>query len=65
MKYKSLITYHSKDMANVKVLESGYNFKVKVTTSIMVPLESFRHKKHAYEIPISYHSKDIANVKSF
>jgi hypothetical protein len=31
MKYKSPITYHSKDMAKVKILKSGLNFKVKVT----------------------------------
>jgi hypothetical protein len=51
MKYNSLITYHSKDMAKVKVLKSGSNFKVKVTKSkIMVPLESSCHKEHTYEI---------------
>ena len=52
MKCKSPITYHSKDMANVeKILESGSNFKVKVTKSkVMVPLESSCHKEYKYEI---------------
>jgi hypothetical protein len=50
----------------LKFLESGSNFKVKVTRSkIMVPIESFCHKEHTYEIPITYHSKDMANVKVF
>jgi hypothetical protein len=31
----------------------------------MVPLESFCHKEHTYEIPITYHSKYMANVKVF
>jgi hypothetical protein len=60
MKYKSPITYHSKDMANVtiqkiwpmlKFLKSGSNFKVKVTRSKnLVSIERFCHKKHTYEI---------------
>jgi hypothetical protein len=33
------VTYHSKDMANVKVSENGLHYKVKVTRSkIMVPI---------------------------
>ena len=57
MKCKSPITYHSKDMANVeKILESGSNFKVKVTKSkVMVPLESSCHKEYKYEIWKPYH----------
>jgi hypothetical protein len=44
MKYKSPITYHSNDMANLIFLKSGSNFKVKVTRSkIMVLLESSCH----------------------
>jgi hypothetical protein len=31
MTYGSPITYHSKDMANFKLLKSGSNVKVKVT----------------------------------
>jgi hypothetical protein len=31
MEYKSPITYHSKDIADVKVFKNGSNFKVKVT----------------------------------
>jgi hypothetical protein len=51
MKYKSPLTYHSKDMANVEVMESGSNFKVNVTRSkIMVALESPCHKEYIYEI---------------
>jgi hypothetical protein len=51
MKYESPITYHSKDMANGKVLKSGSNFKVKVTRSkILVPVERSCHKEHTYEI---------------
>jgi hypothetical protein len=72
MKYKSPITSHSKDMANVKVLKfliSGSNFKVKVTRSKnLVPIERFCHKEHTYETqksPITSHSKDMANVKVF
>jgi hypothetical protein len=69
MKYKSPITYHSKDMANVKVfLKSGSNFKV-TRSKIMVPLESSCHKEDTshmkYESPITYHSKYMANVKVF
>jgi hypothetical protein len=51
MKYKSPITFHSKDMAKVKVFKMWVNFKVKVTRSkIMVPLESSCDKEHTYEI---------------
>ena len=66
MKYKCPITCHSKDMANVKVFESGSNFKVKVTRSkILVPIERSCHKEHTYELPITCHLKDMANVKVF
>jgi hypothetical protein len=52
-------------MANV-VLESGSNFKDKVTRSkVMIPIEKSCHKEHTYEIPITYYSKDMANVKVF
>jgi putative transposon-encoded protein len=66
MKYKSSITYHSKDMANVKVYEKwvklqGQGHKVKN----LVPTERSCHKEHTYEIPITCHSKDMANVKVF
>jgi hypothetical protein len=64
MKYESLITCHSKDMANVKVFESGSNFKVKVTRSkMLVPIERYTLMK--YESPITCHSKDMANVIVF
>jgi hypothetical protein len=53
MKYESPITYHSKDMAKVKVLKSESKFKVRRNT----------HMK--YECPITYHSKDMVNVKVF
>jgi hypothetical protein len=54
MKYKSPITYRSKDMAKVKdkVLKfwkSGSNFKV-TRSKIIVPIERSCHKEHAYEI---------------
>jgi hypothetical protein len=50
-KNKSPITYHSKDMAKVKVFIKwvklqGQGHKVK----IMVPLESSCHKEYTYEI---------------
>jgi hypothetical protein len=51
MKYESPITCHSKDMANVKVFESGSNVKVKVTRSkMLVPIERSCHEEHIYEI---------------
>jgi hypothetical protein len=52
MKYESPITYQSKDMAKLYVFfKSESNFKAKVTRSkIMVPLESYCHKEHTYEI---------------
>jgi hypothetical protein len=66
MKYEIPITCHSKDMANVKFLKSGSNFKVKVTRSKnLVPIERSCHKEHTYEIPITCHSKDMPNVKVF
>jgi hypothetical protein len=50
----------------LKFLESGSNFKVKVTRSkVMIPIERSCHKEHTYEIPITFHSKDMANVKVF
>jgi hypothetical protein len=54
MKYESPITYHSKDMANVKSF-----WKVGQTSrsssKIMVPIERSCHKKHTYEILKPYH----------
>jgi hypothetical protein len=50
MKYESHITYHSKDMANVKFLKSRSNFKVKVTRSkVLVSIERSCHKELTYE----------------
>ena len=51
MKYESPITYHSKDMANVKVFEKwvklqGQSHKVKK----LVPIERSCHKEHTYEV---------------
>jgi hypothetical protein len=58
MKCESPITYHSKDMTNVKVFESGSNLKVKVSRSkILVPIErSVERNTHMkYESPIIIH----------
>jgi hypothetical protein len=55
MKYKSPLTYHSKDMANVGVfLKVGQTSKSRVQgQKLMVPLESSCHKEYTYEIPIT------------
>jgi hypothetical protein len=52
MKYQSPITYHLKDMANVKVfLKIRSNFKVKVSRSkILVPIEKPCYEEYIYEI---------------
>jgi hypothetical protein len=55
MKYKSPITYHSKDMAKLQGQELWYQQKVLV----------IRNTHMKYEIPITWHSKDMANVKVF
>jgi hypothetical protein len=52
MKCESLVTFHSKDMANVKVFEKwvklqGQGHKVK---NFLVPIERSCHKEHTYEI---------------
>jgi hypothetical protein len=68
MKYESPITYHSKDMANVKDLKSRSNFKVKVGAhKCWYPWKGHvtRNTHMKYESPITYHSKDMANVKVF
>jgi hypothetical protein len=51
VKYESPITYHSKDISNVKVLRNRPNSKVKVTRSKMkVPIQRSCHKKSSNEI---------------
>jgi hypothetical protein len=60
MKYEIPITYHSKDMANLKFLKSRSNFKVR-RSKLLLTIERSCHKKYTYEIPITYHSKDMAN----
>jgi hypothetical protein len=55
--YESPITYHSKDISNVKVLRSTSNSMVKVIRSKMkVPIQRSCHKKSSNEIPITYYS---------
>jgi hypothetical protein len=67
MKYESRTTYHSKDMANVKVFKmwvklQGQGHKVKhVGTNKKGHVIGNTHMK--YESPITCHSKDMANVK--
>jgi hypothetical protein len=66
MKYESLITCHSKHIANVKVFEKWVKLQGQGHRSkIKVPLENSCHKEHTYEIPITCHSKDMANVQVF
>jgi hypothetical protein len=48
-KYKSPITYHSKDMATVKVFKKGVKLQGQ-GQKIMVPLENPCHKEHTDEI---------------
>jgi NifU-like protein involved in Fe-S cluster formation len=67
MKYESPITYHSKDMANVKVFEKwvkrqGQSHKVKKNWYLEKGLV-IRKTHMKYESPITYHSKNMANVK--
>jgi hypothetical protein len=51
-------------MANIKVLKSRSEFRVKVRRSkINVRVEMSCQMK--YESPITYHSKDMASVKVF
>jgi hypothetical protein len=66
MKYESLITCYSKDMANVKVFEKwvklqgqGHRFWYQLKGLVI------RNTHVKYESPITYHSKDMANVKVF
>jgi hypothetical protein len=66
--YEISITYHSKDIANVKVLKSRSNSKVNIRRSkIMVPIKRFviRNTPMVYESPITYYSKDMTNVIVF
>jgi hypothetical protein len=63
MKYESSITYHSKDITNVKVFKKwiklqGQSQEVKIMVSIE---RTCHHMK--FESPIAYHSKVMANVK--
>jgi hypothetical protein len=53
--YEIPITYHSKDISNVKVFEKWVKLQCFVIRST--------HMK--YESPTTYHSKDISNVKVF
>jgi hypothetical protein len=46
MKCENPITYHSAEMANVK----ASNFKVKVRTNIMAPVQRSCHKEHTREV---------------
>jgi hypothetical protein len=68
MKYESPITCHSKDMANIKVLEKWVKLQGHMVI-ILVPIERSCHKEHTYEMKyeslITCHSKDMANVKVF
>jgi hypothetical protein len=48
MKYGSPITYHSKDMTNVKVFEVGQTSRSRSKTP--VPIERSCHKEHTYEM---------------
>jgi hypothetical protein len=69
MKYKSPITYHSKDMAKVKVFKKwvklqGQGHMVKnVGTNRKVFVIRNTHMK--YESPITCHLKYLANVEVF
>jgi hypothetical protein len=68
MKHKSPITYHSKDMANVKIFGKwvklqGQGHKVKNYGTMKVLVIKNTHMKS--ESPITYNSKDMANVKVF
>jgi hypothetical protein len=44
MEYVSIITYHSNDMAMLKILKSRSNVKVRRST-IVVPIEKSCHKE--------------------
>jgi hypothetical protein len=59
MKYQSSITYHSKDMANVKVFADRQTNRPKTICP-----QSF-DTGHKNDSPIIYNSKDMANVKVF
>jgi hypothetical protein len=63
MKYRSPITYHLKDMTNVKGLKCISNFKVNVIRSIIKLLLVTRNTHMKYESPVTYHSKYVANVE--
>jgi hypothetical protein len=49
MKYKSPITYHSKDMANVKVFEKWIKHQGQ-KVKILIPIERSCQKVHTNEI---------------
>jgi hypothetical protein len=52
MKYESHITYHSKDMPNVKVFEKFVKLQGQ---KMLVPIERSCNKEHTYEIKKPYH----------
>jgi hypothetical protein len=54
MKYKRPITYHSKDMVNVKILKCRSNFKAR-RSKIILPIERSCHMEYINEISKPYH----------
>jgi hypothetical protein len=69
MKYESHVSYHSKNILNVKAFKYSSMLKFKVKSSkLKVPMDRPYHKEHTYEKKenlITYQPKDMANVNVF